>query len=419
MEKGTGVQLDARTVRHNSYLKNTEPYRKEQDPEKIYALCREMLHHFMESSCQIAGIGLTGQMHGILYLNTEGRAAGNLITWEDERGSLPCRDGKSYSEYLTGLCGVRMATGFGLTTLYYDRENCRVPKEAVSLCTIADYVAMRLCGLKKPVLHASNGASLGMFDVPNSRFCGEALSRVGIDNDFLPQISRGEILLGETKEGVPVAVPIGDNQASFLGTIRGDGKILVNIGTGSQISVLSRETKVSGTMELRPYINNEYLLIGSGLCGGGAYQLLHDFMREILTSFTECDPGKLYQWMESAAEKEYGKMTPLSVDTRFRGTRTKPCLRGSISSIGTDNFTPGNLVLGFLQGICDELYAYFKEIPAEMREQTFITGSGNAIRNNGLLKRMIEDTFSRTLIVPAYKEEAAWGAATLAERLTG
>ena len=76
-------------------------------------------------------------------------------------------------------------------------------------------------------------------------------------------------------------------------------------------------------------------------------------------------------------------------------------------------------MLGFLQGICDELYAYFKEIPAEMREQTFITGSGNAIRNNGLLKRIIENTFSRTLIVPAYKEEAAWGAATLAERLMG
>jgi sedoheptulokinase len=102
------------------------------------------------------------------------------------------------------------------------------------------------------------------------------------------------------------------------------------------------------------------------------------------------------------------------VDTRFRGTRAEPHIRGSITGISPGNFTPQNLIVALLRGICEELYTYFVSIPEIAANQSPIYAGGNGIRLNPLLVKLLEDTFKRRVIIPENKEEASVGAAKAA-----
>ena len=82
---------------------------------------------------------------------------------------------------------------------------------------------------------------------------------------------------------------------------------------------------------------------------------------------------------------------PLQVQTQFYGTRQDPGLRGAIRGIGPDNFTPGHLAAGFLQGMADELMQYVGALPAGQRGSiSAAAGSGNGIRRNPLLRELLE-----------------------------
>lgn len=85
--------------------------------------------------------------------------------------------------------------------------------------------------------------------------------------------------LGEYR-GRLVSVAIGDNQASFLGAVYDmENSVLVNIGTGGQISVLSDHCLMAENIEARPFVKGRYLLAGSSLCGGRAYAMLEKFFK--------------------------------------------------------------------------------------------------------------------------------------------
>ncbi|MBR4598061.1 MAG: hypothetical protein IKO42_06685, partial [Opitutales bacterium] len=75
------------------------------------------------------------------------------------------------------------------------------------------------------------------------------------------------------------------------------------------------------------------------------------------------------------------------------------------------NFTPGNLVLGFLKGISRELYDFYSSLPENIRkEKDTLVGSGNAIKKNRLLCQAFEEQFGKKMTLSACGEEAAFGA---------
>ena len=113
----------SKTVQNTSHITSANAWENAQDPEKIWKICQELLAYFYRQEPKIDGIGITGQMHGIVYVDANGKACSNLATWQDARGNLPCREGKSYAAYLTDLCGYAMSTGFGLTTHFYNLAN--------------------------------------------------------------------------------------------------------------------------------------------------------------------------------------------------------------------------------------------------------------------------------------------------------
>lgn len=414
----SGMLIASDTCPNDAGTVLPEEWKREQDPKRIFHLCKEMLDGWIGQHDDIAVIGVTGQMHGILYIDKMGQAVGNLRSWQDGRGNLIYKDGKSYAQAVTEQTGGFAATGFGLVTLFYDAANTAVPEDAVTCCTIGDYVAMQLCGQQKPQVHASNAAGMGGFDLAAGEFKESAAAL--LDNKIrLPRVVPGEQVIG-TYRDIPVCCAIGDNQAAVAGSMGAHTGAVVNVGTGSQISVpCDRPFEGDGEIECRPYINGGYLSVGAALCGGYAYSLLRDFF-EKSAGMMELPAGQdLYGKMEKAAQAAYGHKDILAVDTRFAGTRQRPDLRGAVYGIGTDNLEPGMLCLGVLQGICNELFALGVRMGLVLKPGEKLAGSGSGLRQNQLLRRIFTDTFGADMVMAAVPEEAALGAALVAAATAG
>lgn len=410
----SGALLRAVTVPNDSALPSPDGVSRLQDPARIAKAALALKEALAAEFSPVAAIGVTGQMHGILYLDRAGRAVSPLYTWQDGRGNLPYGD-SSYAAYLTARSGYALASGFGLVTHFINREQGLVPAEAVTFCTIQDYIAMLLAHREDPLVHASNAASFGCFDLAAHTFDSSTMEKVGLDSAFLPAVTAETAVIGQDR-GIPVAAAIGDNQASVLGSLRENADILVNIGTGSQVSAVVSTPAPFPAGAVRPYVDDKFLLAGSPLCGGRAYALLHRFFARCAERFGG-DVSDIYAVMNDMAAEQPEDHT-LTVDTRFCGTRNDPALRGAVSEISEENFTPEQLTRGVLWGMAAELRGLYGEMSL-LSPAAGLVGSGNAVRKNPVLRRYLEEQFGLPLKLPAHREEAAFGAAVFAAAAAG
>ncbi|MBB6734792.1 sedoheptulokinase [Cohnella zeiphila] len=424
-----GALLEARTRRmirsvtldNTAALRSSRSWEFAQDAESIWRTAESVLSELRSDRAEVLGIGITGQMHGILYVDKEGNAVSPLYTWQDKRGDMPYSKEATYAEQLARLTCYPMATGFGMATHFYNQQNGLVPPGASALCTIADYVAMRLANRTRPLIDPTNASGLGLYDPRLLEFDRAALTHAEIDAGLLPEQVPSGTVIGRIKDGIPVATALGDNQASFLGAVPDvRSSVLLNIGTGSQISVYSDaycadECRTAGGIDIRPFPGGGYLLVGASLSGGKSYALLERFFREVITSFTGSDESSLYETMNRMAEAETADEFELKVNTRFFGTRADPLARGTIDGVCPDNWTPGHLIRGFLEGMAGELAGYYDLLPPSVRERAkALVVSGNGVRRNGALRRILERLFGLPLLLPDGGEEASRGAAICA-----
>ncbi len=402
------------TKKNASRLESENHWEELQDPQIILTIVQEILDEFLAQYDEIKGIGITGQMHGILYVDKDGNSIGSLYTWQDRRGDEIYQDELSYANFLTRSTGYALATGYGLVTHFYNLKNNLVPVGSHKICTIMDYVVMKLAKNKVPVIDHSNAASLGFYDLQNSMFDRKAMKKVSIPQDILPDIAPSGQIAGYYDKEVFVCNAIGDNQASFLGAVNDIEKsVLINIGTSSQVSIYTDQYVRNIPLESRPFPGGGYILVGSALCGGYSLVILKNFYDEIIEMFCTkpCEEIDFYKAFNSLQYSKEDANESLQVEVLFRGTRMNPQKRGSIRNISADNFTPVNLIFGFLNGICNELYAFFEEIPESNRNKIHrLVGSGNAIRMNTLLCRILEDRFGHKMVIPKNCEQAAFGA---------
>ena len=134
----SGELIASVSAPNRAFIASDKPHEKIQDPAVIMSTVRELISSL--GTHDAAAIGFSGQMHGILYTDSCGKAVSPLYIWQDERAAQPYKDGKTYAEYLGCF------PGYGLATDFYNEVNGLIPDNAEYLCTIADYAAMQLCG---------------------------------------------------------------------------------------------------------------------------------------------------------------------------------------------------------------------------------------------------------------------------------
>lgn len=403
--------IQTATESNDSEVLLSDGHKHEQDPLKTWAIVQSLFSQ-MESLSSVSFIAITAQVHGIILIDEAGYPHTNLITWRDAR---PVALGSDESFKQSNGCLLQK--GYGGRTLAALLQGKNSHHYApLQVCTIASFIMGKLSGCYS--IDESIAASLGVFDIHKKCWNDSQLQALGIPLSlFLPAIPSCTpvgVVLAEVAttlllpSSVQVCSPIGDNQASFLGSTGFCRAGVVNIGTGGQLSIPGERENASPAVEVRPLLGSDYLEVYASLCGGWAYVYLKDFCKRMLGDFGFAVTDKqVYQTLDRLA-LESDPEHPLQVDTHFLGSRgdTESDRCGSISDIDTHNFTLANLSRAFLEGIARELHTS----AISMEGVPFLVASGNAVRKNPLMITLLEKEFGLSVRVSPFVEEAAIGA---------
>ena len=436
-----GQLIAAVTRNHAADLPGLPPGHAEQDPARIQEVAAEALR---ELTAQLPGapicLGLTGQMHGVVLVDSHLRPVSNLITWQDRRSLEPAPTrNTSLLQALLDRCaahdlddaGCRPSTGFLGTTLFALRETGSWPAAAAHAALIVDWIAAHWSNAPLTT-DRSNAGSTGLFNLRLDDWSDSLLAAARVSREFLPRVADSGVPIGALTgsaaqlTGLPVGLPvcnaIGDNQAAIVGSVPvGEDVVQINIGTGGQLSrIVSEYRRVDG-METRYIPPGRYMLVGAGLAGGDAFAWVARTAAAWLKSFgSERPADDIYRLLEPLMQAAPDDAAGLHCDPYFRGTRQRPDARGSFTGITTENFTPGNMGRAVLNGIAAGM-ASFRDLASRSCPWPTqrIIATGNAVRRNPLLVQAIAQRFGLPLDIPAHREEAAYGAALLAGVQTG
>ena len=380
----------------------------EQDPEGIWRICVTLIQQIPSSLGKIESISITGQMHGLLILDEQHIPTINFITWRDGRLSKASANLDYCAE--NGCC---IRVGYGASTLLALNESSLLDEESYTVCSITSFIMGRLCGDYR--VDETLAASFGIFSLEKSDWNYNQIDELGLNRNLfgpivpsctpVAPIDRNVANLLNLCEDVMIYAPLGDNQASVLGSIGFLDAGVINIGTGGQLSIPSAKRKGSKSIEIRPIPGIGFLQTYSSLCGGWAYEYLKDFCKDLLFTFgIRISDREIFSMLDSLVELQDGHEN-LVVDTRFLGTRENPSQLGSITHIDTRNFKIASLATAFIRGIVQELH--HPDVP--LMGISFIVASGNAVRKSSVMRRFIENEFGCSCKLPPFTEEACVG----------
>jgi len=208
----------------------------EQDPELWWQAAQAVLE---ELGAQRAdGIGLSGQMHGLVALGADDRPLRPAILWNDGRAQRECEwiEERVGVGRLIELSGNRALAGFTAPKLLWlAKHEPEVHARIRRVLLPKDYVRLRLCGEHATDVTDASGTLL--FDVAARSWSAELLDALGIDPAWLPVALESSAHSGDSSAGVPVAAGAGDQAAGALGVgvIDQRGPASVVLGTSGVV----------------------------------------------------------------------------------------------------------------------------------------------------------------------------------------
>ena len=392
----------------------------EQDAAKILGSVAQALAQLPQDQLQkISGIGVTGQMHSVLFGNAD--KVSPLVTWQDHR----C--GEKMMQGFQQKSGLPLREGFGGTTMARLAEENGLEEWSFA-SSVSDYLVYVLTGNSRIITDPTHAASWGLY--LDGDWNRRALDALRIPRRLLPEIRPSSCVAGHVcadsaaKFGLPAGVPvcnaIGDNQASILSCGRDfEHEIYLTLGTGAQLSLVVPKApkELPGQLEARPFPGDRVLLVSAPLCGGAAFAWLADavnaFCRDL--GIPEFPKGKLLDSLDELALAELKRgEEELKIAPHFLGERWDPALRGTCEGLTLSNTTPGRIGAALALGIVRNLKSGFsRELLAGRKT---VIGSGNAVRLLKSIQYAIRQEFGLPLSLTETREEAAVGAAMQVRR---
>ena len=195
----------------------------------------------------IKGIGLSGQMHGLVMLGKDNKPLRRSIIWCDQRTSLECEQITSLvgAEKLIEITANPALTGFTASKIMWVKNNePEIYGKCEKILLPKDYIRFKLTG--KFATEVSDASGMQLLDVTKRQWSGYVLDKLGINIDLLGKVYESPEITGlVTKEaaelcglceGIPVVGGAGDQAASAIGNgIVKEGVVSATIGTSGVV----------------------------------------------------------------------------------------------------------------------------------------------------------------------------------------
>jgi xylulokinase len=215
-------------------LSTPQPGWSEQDPDDWARAVDEAL---AQLGVEPSGIGLSGQMHGLVCLDENERVLRPAILWNDQRTGEQCAEIEALigRERLVELTGNRALPGFTAPKLLWLREH--EPETYARIAHVLlpkDYVRLKLTG--EHAIDVADASGTLLLDVAGRRWSTEMLDALELDAAWLPRLLESPEVSGTTAAGIPVAAGAGDQAAGALGVgVDRPGPLSVVLGTSGVV----------------------------------------------------------------------------------------------------------------------------------------------------------------------------------------
>ncbi|MBJ7596754.1 MAG: xylulokinase [Candidatus Nephthysia bennettiae] len=226
----------------------------EQDPALWWEACRRVLAEVSEACAgDFAGLGLTGQMHGSVFLDEAGVPIRPALLWNDQRTAGQCEEITELvgPSRLLEIAGNPALTGFQAPKILWLREEEPEAYTRVRHVLLPkDYLRYRLTG--ELITDVSDASGTLLLDVRARGWSPELLELLGVPRKWLPEVRESPELAGRLRPevaaelglpaGLPVAAGAGDNAAAAVGIgVIGGGLASSSIGTSGVLFVHTDE----------------------------------------------------------------------------------------------------------------------------------------------------------------------------------
>lgn len=420
-------------------LHTPQPLWSEQDPADWWRGSRESVRRVVAASGvapeEIAGLGLTGQMHGAVFLDDSDRVIRPALLWNDGRTGPQCdaiteRVGQ---QRLIEIAGNPALTGFQAPKVLWLREH--EPENYARLRRLLlpkDYIRLMLTG--ESATDASDAAGTLLLDLRARDWSDDLLSALDIPRAWLPRVYEGPDVTGTVRRevadelGLPADLPViaggGDNAAAAIGTgIIRDGVISASIGTSGVLFAHSDAIRLDPQGRLHTFchaVPGAYHLMAVTLSAGGALQWLRNALRAGVggedQGFTDAAPPTLtYDHLASRAEGTPPGAEGLVFLPYLSGERTPhrdPLARGAFVGL-TLRHGVGHMARAVMEGVVFSLrdgLTIMQELGLDIGEARAIGGGARS----PLWRQMQADIFKQPIVRMRAEEGPAFGAALLA-----
>jgi xylulokinase len=390
-------------------LSTPRPGWSEQNPEDWWRASAEVLDEL--DAAEAEGIGLSGQMHGLVALDEGDRPLRPAILWNDGRTQAQCEEIESRVgfERLVELTGNRALAGFTAPKLVWMAEN--EPDLYARIAHVLlpkDYVRLKLTG--EHAIDVADASGTLLFDVADRRWSDEVVRALEVDPAWLPTVYESPVVSGVTHGGIPVAAGAGDQAAGALGVgvVTQDGPASVVLGTSGVVFVaLDRyqhdpEARVHAFCHAVP---DAWHAMGVMLSAAGSLQWLRETVG-----------GTYEELLGGAAEWEAG-VEGLLFAPYLAGERTPhadPQARGAFAGLSVRH-DRGALARAVLEGVAFglrdalDLVAELSQ-PPRFPEVGRVSGGGG---RSELWLQIVASVLEMPLEATVVDEGAAYGAALL------
>jgi xylulokinase len=383
----------------------------EQDPEDWWRATQATLEAVSAAGVRdVRGIGLSGQMHGLVCLDERDRVLRPAILWNDQRTGAECAEIEERVglQRLIQLTGNRALTGFTAPKLLWlRRHEPDLYSRIAHVLLPKDYVRLRLTG--EHAMDVTDASGTLLFDVERRCWSDEVTQVLEVRRSWLPRVLESPEVSGRTADGVAVAAGAGDQAAAALGVgVDRPGPLSVVLGTSGVVFAALPAFAADPQARVHAFchaVPGGWHAMGVMLSAAGSLQWFRDALAGGVP-FAELD-AEAARWAPGCEGLMF-----LPYLTGERTPHADPEARGAFVGLSLRH-DRGALVRAVLEGVAYGLRDSLELLSALGVRAEAGRASGGGARSR-LWLRVVASALGLPLELTVVEEGSAYGAALLA-----